>query len=77
MFCYDLELPVDFIPTNTDGEVEEFTLWPIVELAEAVRDTLAFKFDCNLVLIDFLIRHGVLTPDNEPDYVALCRELRK
>lgn len=77
MFCYDLELPVDFIPTNTDGEVKEFTLWPIVELAEAVRDTLAFKFDCNLVLIDFLIRHGVLTPDNEPDYVALCRELRK
>ena len=73
MFCYDLELPVDFVPMNTDGEVEEFTLWPVAELAETVRDTHAFKFNCNLVIIQFLIRHGVLTPDNEPDYVALCR----
>ena len=75
MFCYELELPVDFIPKNTDGEVEEFTLWPIAELAETVRDTHAFKFNCNLVIIDFLVRHGVLTPDNEPDYVELCRRL--
>ena len=75
MFCYDLELPLDFIPENTDGEVEEFTLLPIAEVAETVRDTHAFKFNCNLVIIDFLIRHGVLTPDNEPDYVTLCQKL--
>jgi 8-oxo-dGTP pyrophosphatase MutT (NUDIX family) len=75
MFCYDLELPPDFIPENTDGEVEEFTLRPIAELAETVRNTHAFKFNCNLVIIDFLIRHGVLTPDNEPDYVTLCQKL--
>ncbi len=76
MFCYDLELPDDFTPDNTDGEVEEFELWPIAQLAETVRDTFDFKFNCNLVIIDFLIRHGVLTPDNEPDYAALCRGLR-
>ena len=75
MFCYDLELPLDFTPENTDGEVEEFTLWPIAKLAETVRDTQAFKFNCNLAIIHFLIRHGVLTPDNEPDYVTLCQKL--
>jgi isopentenyldiphosphate isomerase len=75
MFCYDLELPLDFTPENTDGEVEEFTLWPIAKLAETVRDTHAFKFNCNLAIIHFLIRHGVLTPDNEPDYVTLCQKL--
>ena len=76
MFCYDLELPVDFIPHNADGEVEEFALWPVAQVAETVRDTTEFKFNCNLVIIDFLIRHGILSPDNEPDYGALCRGLR-
>ncbi len=76
MFCYDLELPEGFTPHNADGEVEEFALWPIAQVAETVRDTSEFKYNCNLVIIDFLIRHGMLTPDNEPDYAALCRGLR-
>jgi len=33
MFCYDLELPENFIPTPADGEVEEFYLWPIAKVA--------------------------------------------
>ncbi|MEC8136822.1 MAG: DUF4743 domain-containing protein, partial [Pseudomonadota bacterium] len=40
-------------------------------------DTFAFKFNCNLVIIDFLIRHGILDPDSEPDYTDLCRGLYK
>jgi len=76
MFCFDLELPPDFMPTPVDGEVAEFTLWPIERVAERVRDTFDFKFNCNLVVIDFLIRHGVLTPDAEPDYAAIAQGLR-
>ena len=34
MFCYDLELPADFAPRNTDGEVDTFYLWPVEEVAE-------------------------------------------
>ena len=75
MFCYDLELPDDFTPNNTDGEVERFALWPIDKLIDTVRNTFDFKYNCNLVIIDFLIRHGMLTPDIEPDYVTLCRKL--
>lgn len=71
-FCYDLELPVDFTPRNTDGEVESFELWPIKRVAETVRETFEFKFNCNLVIIDFLIRHGLIDADGEPDYMALC-----
>jgi isopentenyldiphosphate isomerase len=76
MFCFDLELPADFTPTPVDGEVEKFTLWPIERVAQRVRDTFDFKFNCNLVVIDFLIRHGVLTPENEPDYTAIALGLR-
>ena len=75
-FCYDLELPADFTPRNTDGEVDGFELWPIELVAETVRRTIEFKYNCNLVIIDFLIRHGLIDADTEPDYVALCLGLR-
>jgi len=73
-FCFDLELPDGFTPTNTDGEVDEFFLWPIEKVFEVVRDSAQFKFNCNLVLIDFFIRHGILKPD-EPDYIEIARGL--
>jgi isopentenyldiphosphate isomerase len=76
MFCYDLELPGTFIPVPADGEVEEFYLWPIAKVAETVRDSFEFKFNCNLCIIDFLVRHGVIDPDNEADYTALVHGLR-
>ncbi|MED6310149.1 MAG: hypothetical protein VX624_09650 [Pseudomonadota bacterium] len=70
-------MPADFEPVAADGEVDEFMLWPIEQVAAKVRDTFAFKFNCNLVIIDFLIRHGILDPDSEPDYTDLCRGLYK
>jgi isopentenyldiphosphate isomerase len=73
-FCFDLELPEDFVPSNTDGEVDEFYLWPIERVTELVRDTREFKPNCNLVIIQFLMRHGLLPPDH-PDYVALAQGL--
>ncbi len=71
-FCYDLELPPDFAPRNTDGEVDHFELWPVARVASVVRDSFAFKFNCNLVIIDFLIRHGLIDAGSEPEYGALC-----
>lgn len=61
LHCYDLELSEAFQPQAADGEVESFELWPIARVQEAVRDTDAFKFNVSLVLIDFFIRHGVMT----------------
>ena len=75
MYCYDLELPADFRPVNTDGEVAGFELQPIEEVMARVRDTDDFKINCNLVIIDFLIRHGLIGPD-EPDYLDLIQGLR-
>ncbi len=74
-FCFDLELPPDFVPRNTDGEIESFALWPIERVARTVAETREFKDNCNLVIIDFLIRHGIIPPD-DPDYVALVSGLR-
>ncbi len=75
LFCYDLELPSGFVPQNTDGEVEEFLLMEIPEILERLRYSQDFKFNVPLVLADFLIRHGKLTPDEEVDYLAIVRNL--
>ncbi len=74
-FNFDLELPDDFIPRNTDGEVESFELWPMARVMETMRETRDFKFNVNLVILDFAIRHGVLTPD-DPDYQEIWEGLR-
>ena len=74
LFCYDLELPEDFRPRCTDGEVAEFNLLPVQEVMELVRDTHEFKLNCNLVIIDFLIRHGLLGPEY-PGYAELATGL--
>ena len=75
MYCYDLELPATFVPRCTDGEVESFALLPAAEVARLVRDTDEFKLNCNLVVIDFLIRHGLITQD-DPDYLEIIQGLR-
>jgi len=67
LFIYDLELPESFTPQNTDGEVASFTLMPLSDVAAIVRETDQFKFNCNLVIIDFMMRHGFLTPQDS-DY---------
>jgi hypothetical protein len=74
IFAYELELPLDFQPTNTDGEVEDFQLWPVEEVMEVVAAGDDFKFNCNLVLIDFFIRHGLLTKVHQ-DFEEICHEL--
>ncbi len=76
LYCYDLELSADFEPRNTDGEVESFSLLPLEEVARLVRETDEFKLNCNLVVVDFLIRHGFLRPD-EPEYLQLNLGLRR
>jgi isopentenyldiphosphate isomerase len=74
-FCYDLEVPADFTPRNTDGEIASFHLLPFDEVLRTVDDTDEFKFNCNLVIIDFAIRHGVITPEH-PEYLDIVRGLR-
>jgi 8-oxo-dGTP pyrophosphatase MutT (NUDIX family) len=74
LYCYDLELPADFQPRCTDGEVEAFELWPLERVMETLEAGPSFKLNCNLVIIDFLIRHGYISPDHE-DYLHLVNGL--
>lgn len=62
-FEFDLELPADFEPYNADGEVKAFELVPADQVLERVLSD-DFNLTGSPVVIDFLIRHGVITPEN-------------
>ena len=66
LHCYDLPLPESFQPHPADGEASGFELWPLRRVMEAVRDTDGFKFNVNLVLIDLLLRTGLIAAEECP-----------
>ena len=76
MFVYDLEMPDDFTPSNGDGEIAGFELMPISDVLERIRTTTDFKFNVNLVILDFAVRHGVLRPD-DPEYLDIANGLHR
>ena len=75
LYCYDLEVPADWTPEPQDDEVEHFELWPLSRVIERLEKTDDFKFNVGLVLVDFLMRHGYLTPD-APGYERIAHLLR-
>ena len=77
LFCYDLRVPVNFTPVAADGEVEHFELWPIQRVLDTLcEDNDLFKPNVTLVIIDFLIRHGLIRPE-EPGFLDLLMSLRQ
>ncbi|KAF9959515.1 hypothetical protein BGZ72_009459 [Mortierella alpina] len=73
---YDLELSADVVPTPCDTEVEDFRLWTMDQVKDAICRG-EFKPNCACVCLHFMIRHGVLTPENEPDYLDIVHRLHR
>lgn len=75
-YIYDLELPVTVVPKPNDSEVEEFYLWSVEEVQEAMAKG-EFKPNCAMVMMDFFIRHGILTLENEKNYEEIKQRLHR
>lgn len=74
LFCFDLEMPASEKPKPSE-EITAYELMPIAEALRLVRSTHRFKFNVSLVIIDFAIRHGLITPENEKDFEAIVTGL--
>ncbi|MCJ1472347.1 hypothetical protein MMC13_000994 [Lambiella insularis] len=75
-FVYDLELSTDIALKPSDDEVQSFNLCSV----EEVQDAMArgdFKPNCALVLLDFFVRHGIFTAENEQHYVEIVSRLHR
>uniref|UniRef100_A0A7S4RAB1 Nudix hydrolase domain-containing protein n=1 Tax=Ditylum brightwellii TaxID=49249 RepID=A0A7S4RAB1_9STRA len=83
LFCFDLELPLNFEPEPVDGEMESFQKIPIDSLLEMLASPILkaddsdnlWKPNVGVVLIDFLVRHGILDSD-DPYFLELIDALR-
>ncbi|KAH7355291.1 thiamine pyrophosphokinase-related protein-like protein [Rhexocercosporidium sp. MPI-PUGE-AT-0058] len=75
-YIFDLELPGDVVCRPCDGEVEEFFLWGVEEVREALGRG-EFKPNCAMVMLDFFVRWGFLTKENEGDYEEIVRRLHR
>jgi len=77
LFTYDLYLPQDFVPTPVDGEVEEFFLWTVDQIKESMAPNFCdpIKPNCYLVIIDYLLRMGSVSPETK-GYLDVLQELR-
>ncbi|RYP67918.1 hypothetical protein DL771_006951 [Monosporascus sp. 5C6A] len=73
---YDLELKAGVVPKPSDGEVAEFLLWTPAQTIAGLKEG-RFKPNSSLAWIDFLIRHGYVTAQNEPDYLELVSRLHR
>ncbi|KAJ5312386.1 hypothetical protein N7508_003216 [Penicillium antarcticum] len=75
-YVYDLKLDASTIPQPGDNEVEEFKLLSIPEVQAALARG-EFKPNCANIMIDFFIRHGYLTAENEPDFLQIVARLHR
>jgi 8-oxo-dGTP pyrophosphatase MutT (NUDIX family) len=76
LFVYDLDVPEAFTPKNSDGEIVHFDLMSATDVIERIRATDDFKFNVNLVILDFAVRHGLIGPD-DPEYLDVASGLHR
>lgn len=76
LYVFDLEVPGDVILRPNDDEVESFELMNVDTIMQAMRKSL-FKTNSAVVMIDFFVRHGIVTPENEPDYVEIVSRMHR
>jgi 8-oxo-dGTP pyrophosphatase MutT (NUDIX family) len=70
LFLFDLEIPEGFELKPRDDEVKEFYLMTVEEVKACLLKE-EFKNNSAVVMIDFFIRHSIITPDNEKNYAEL------
>ncbi|KAK8845386.1 hypothetical protein IAR55_006099 [Kwoniella newhampshirensis] len=80
-YIYDLPLPpsdsAEYVkPAPHDDEVESFALMSVPELIEALHGN-DMKPNCGLVYVDFLMRHGIVTPETEPNFLEISWKMHR
>lgn len=77
-YVYDLDLTgeegVECKPN--DEEVEGFEVLSVQEVREAL-EREEFKPNCAAVMIDFLVRHGKISREEDKDFAEICARLHR
>lgn len=75
-YTYELELDQDVVPQPRDSEVEGFQLYTVEEVLNVLKNG-RFKPNSAIVIVEFLIRHGILNEHTEEDYADILLHLHR
>lgn len=75
-YVYELDVDPSVTPKPGDKEVEDFYLWSVKEV-QAAMNRGEFKPNCALVLLDFFIRHGIFTAENEKEFIEIVARIHR
>ena len=75
-YVYDLNLPESMLLLPKDDEVESSELLTIGQVRKALANR-EFRPSSIMVLLDFLIRHGFITAENEPNFAEIVSRLHR
>ena len=75
-FCYELKLPRDMILAPGEAAVSEIVLLNVEQLKEALAKA-EFAPLTGCLILDFFVRHGILTFENEPNYLSIASRMHK
>ncbi|KAK3896488.1 hypothetical protein C8A05DRAFT_20542 [Staphylotrichum tortipilum] len=75
-YLYEMEFGKDTVPRPGSDEVETFTLMTLDDVKVALMEG-EFVANRAMVWLAYFIRHGVVTPENEPDFIEICQRLHR
>ncbi|GKU08607.1 hypothetical protein FLAG1_10087 [Fusarium langsethiae] len=75
-YLYEMEVKEGIVPRPGNDEVGKFMLMTQEDVMRALADG-DFVANRAMVWLAYFIRHGTLTPENEPDYFEICQGLQK
>ncbi|KAK4647429.1 uncharacterized protein QC761_101430 [Podospora bellae-mahoneyi] len=76
LYVYDLEVGREVVFKPVDDDIQAFHLMSVDEVRNAMRNG-EFKPSCAAVMMDFFVRHGFITAENEADYVEIVSRLHR
>jgi 8-oxo-dGTP pyrophosphatase MutT (NUDIX family) len=75
-FQYEMKVGPDVVPTVNDGEASDISLYSLDDVKRAI-DEGDFTPGNACFILDFFIRHGLVTPENELNYAEIVRRLHR
>ncbi|KAL5316593.1 hypothetical protein ACEPPN_015642 [Leptodophora sp. 'Broadleaf-Isolate-01'] len=76
LFVYDLEISEDVVLKPVDGDIHAFHLMDVDEVKTSIEEG-KFKPSSANVMIDFFVRHSIITAEADKDYVDIVSRLHR
>jgi hypothetical protein len=76
LYVYDLKVGEDLVLKPVDDDIHAFHLFDTNQVMSKLA-LGSFKPSCAVVMIDFFVRHGIITAENETEYAEIISRLHR